>query len=231
MSVERTTSLLEAIDWERGLHAGCGPIGYFLDPDRFVALERSGETLWLTLEEEGLVGVATGPLAAPRDQWSECLIDGPFPGSATVARVGGWDLLCRATLPSGSPAATTDDLEGVRRLLEVAAPTSSVWPGDPHVVAWFGEVANDRLVAVAALTRWASGRHIIASVATAPDERRHGHARRLMEEILVDAAHRGVDDVALGVGLENAGALQLYLGLGFVHRARLVRWRRLPLGA
>ncbi len=230
MSVERTTSLAEAIEWEHELHAGRGPVGYFLDPDRFVALERCGGTLWLTLEGDEPFGVATGPHATPRDEWGECLIDGAFVGSAPVTRVGGWDLFDRATVATGSPATATNDLDEVQRLLEGAAPTSSVWPGDPSVVAWYGEVDDDRLVAVAALTRWGSGRHIIASVATAPDSRRRGHARRLVAGVLADAHRRGLPEVALGVGLENAGARQLYLDLGFVHRARLVRWRRLPLG-
>lgn len=231
MTTTWTDDLDVARQWCDEVEGEHGALAHFLDPTRFVDARRHGATVWLSLEHTTPFGVVIGPDTRPLPQWVECLVDGPASAMPGYERVGGWDLLTRPTDSEGSCARSTDDEDAVEALLRAAAPASSVWPGDPSVVAWYGDYVDADLVATAALVRWGSGRHPIASVATATGARREGRARRLVSGVIVDAARRGIDHVALGVGLENAGARALYLGLGFTHRARLVRWRRLALGS
>ncbi len=66
----------------------------------------------------------------------------------------------------------------------------------------------------------------IANVAVHPDYRRQGIARALMQASLAFIrAKRGVRAI-LNVEANNAGARELYLGLGFVEERTFVRWRR-----
>jgi len=66
--------------------------------------------------------------------------------------------------------------------------------------------------------------YLIANVAVHPDHRRRGIARTLTERALIHARQRRAEAVWLHVRSDNAGALKLYEGLGFVERARRTLW-------
>jgi ribosomal protein S18 acetylase RimI-like enzyme len=55
----------------------------------------------------------------------------------------------------------------------------------------------------------------VDALAVAPGWRRHGVARRLLDEAVRRAAEAGLDGVALDTGLENAPARSLYESAGF----------------
>jgi ribosomal-protein-alanine N-acetyltransferase len=55
----------------------------------------------------------------------------------------------------------------------------------------------------------------INSLAVAPDARRRGHARRLLDHVFQDAVAGGVSSATLEVRRSNAAALALYDRLGF----------------
>jgi ribosomal protein S18 acetylase RimI-like enzyme len=67
--------------------------------------------------------------------------------------------------------------------------------------------------------------YLIANVATHPECRRKGIARALTEQVMQHARQRGVNDLWLHVRADNPGAVQMYLDLGFVERARRTTWR------
>lgn len=55
----------------------------------------------------------------------------------------------------------------------------------------------------------------INSLAVAPDERRKGYARRLLDSVFQDVVSEGVTAATLEVRRSNVAALALYEGLGF----------------
>ena len=67
--------------------------------------------------------------------------------------------------------------------------------------------------------------YLIANVATHPDHRRKGIARELTERAMQLARQRGGNELWLHVRADNPGAVQMYLDLGFVERARRTTWR------
>jgi ribosomal protein S18 acetylase RimI-like enzyme len=69
---------------------------------------------------------------------------------------------------------------------------------------------------------------LIANVATHPDYRRQGIARRLTERAIEHARRRSAPAVWLHVREENQGALQLYRSLGFIERAVRSTWLSQP---
>jgi hypothetical protein len=66
--------------------------------------------------------------------------------------------------------------------------------------------------------------YLIANVAVHPDYRRQGIARRLTEEAITHARQRSAPATWLHVREENQAAVELYLSLGFVERARRTTW-------
>ena len=69
---------------------------------------------------------------------------------------------------------------------------------------------------------------LIANVAVHPDYRRQGIARRLTEQAIAHARQRSAPAVWLHVREENQAAVDLYLSLGFVERARRTSWFSVP---
>lgn len=60
----------------------------------------------------------------------------------------------------------------------------------------------------------------ITTVAVAPEHRRQGIARRLIEELLKRGKERGVACATLEVRASNEAAIRLYEGFGFVRSAK-----------
>lgn len=74
-----------------------------------------------------------------------------------------------------------------------------------------------------------SQRHyLIANVAVHPKYRRQGIARRLTEQAVAHARQRSAPATWLHVREENQAAVDLYLSLGFVERARRTTWFSTP---
>ena len=78
-------------------------------------------------------------------------------------------------------------------------------------------VSREGEVPVAFVCTWhvADELHVL-NVATHPDHRRRGHARRLLEDAISFASERRVRLVLLEVRRSNAGAIGLYRGFGFI---------------
>jgi predicted N-acetyltransferase YhbS len=81
-----------------------------------------------------------------------------------------------------------------------------------------GEPVGFALLALREAEAWVGG------MGVAPEARRRGHGRRVMEAILERAARRGAGDVFLEVIAENLPAIRLYEQLGFEHVRDLEVW-------
>jgi GNAT superfamily N-acetyltransferase len=113
------------------------------------------------------------------------------------------------------------DTKGVGDLLEAAFPKSYAWPGGTGVKRWAGIRDGERLLTVAAEAWPVPGIGFLAGVATHPDARGRGLAKRLCA-FVTDDLLRDNERVALFVDYWNEAALRTYRRLGFTLR---------PLGA
>jgi ribosomal-protein-alanine N-acetyltransferase len=66
------------------------------------------------------------------------------------------------------------------------------------------------------LARVIAGEAEILTLAVAPEQRRQGIARSLLEEALAEAGRRGATEIFLEVAENNAAARRLYASAGFV---------------
>ncbi len=81
------------------------------------------------------------------------------------------------------------------------------------------------------LGRAVAGEAEILTLAVAPEARRRGLGRRLVGAFLAEAAARGADHAFLEVAEENAAAIALYCGAGFVAAGRRRGYFATPEGA
>ena len=83
----------------------------------------------------------------------------------------------------------------------------------PHVISRVAE--RGASIAGYAFARWVTTTGEIMNLAVAPEERRKGLARQLLEAVLEGLLARGVEEVFLEVRVSNQAAQALYLSRGF----------------
>ncbi|MFM8329450.1 MAG: GNAT family N-acetyltransferase, partial [Actinomycetales bacterium] len=74
---------------------------------------------------------------------------------------------------------------------------------------------ENQLLGVAAICKWESGYHVIASVTTEKKLRGQGLGAKLVEVIKSDLANLEIKEVCLGVLSDNESAKKLYDRTGF----------------
>ncbi|MFI5034756.1 MAG: GNAT family N-acetyltransferase [Acidimicrobiales bacterium] len=229
MPVERTNDPVVALEWSFDRLGAANPVAFLLAPESFAFLERTPDSLALTLDGEPRFGAAFGPRPPWRPEWGVCFVDrstlGPRVGALVEA--DHWDFYTRPVGEDEHPRAVdeiTDDA-AVTELLTRDAPHSAVWPGNPEVVAWYGLRDDAGLASVAALVRWRSGYHVLASMATRADARGRGLARRVVAGVVGAASARRVPWLGLGVDHANDVAQHLYVATGFTRRALYTVYR------
>jgi ribosomal-protein-alanine N-acetyltransferase len=93
----------------------------------------------------------------------------------------------------------------------------------PWARLWATRDAQGELVC-AVLTWWAADQVEVVQVSTAPDARRRGLARALLERLVQTATAAQVESLWLEVRHDNQAALGLYRSLGFVTSRRRPRY-------
>lgn len=112
----------------------------------------------------------------------------------------------------------------IQRMLQLSAPESSVWPGNPEILFWV--VARDtekEISGVAAGTKWQTGAFVISSVAVAEGARRTGIGSLVTQIAAQEMFSKGAEVVQLGVRATNRGALALYQSIGFDEQFNFTR--------
>jgi len=133
--------------------------------------------------------------------------------------------LVRAGTPAVVPAARLFDHYRVHYGWPAAAGNAAVWLGQQlglgRLMAWTVSVdgALAGIVTVAPMpaslalgTAW-----LVRDLFVAPDFRRRGLARALLEHVINEASAAGAIRVSLQTEVDNAPALALYRSLGFEH--------------
>ncbi|NDG09875.1 MAG: GNAT family N-acetyltransferase [Actinobacteria bacterium] len=100
--------------------------------------------------------------------------------------------------------------EEIDTFLKLHAPKSSVFPGNKEIVKWACVSHEVQLAGVAAIARWESGEHVVASVAVHSDLRGLGIGAKLMKEVVRVALSEGLKTLCLGVNSDNLSAIALY---------------------
>ena len=104
----------------------------------------------------------------------------------------------------------------IQRLLQLSAPDSSVWPGNPEIMFWTVVRKSEKeIVGAAAGVKWQTGANVVSSVAVAESARRKGFGSLVTSVTAQELFARGAETVNLGVRATNRGALAMYTALGF----------------
>lgn len=117
------------------------------------------------------------------------------------------------------------DDELIKNILDLHAPTSSVYPGNPEIIQW-GCVRNSEgeVSAIGALVRWSSGAHVLSSVATVESQRGKGFATELVKRFISKANQLGIETLSLGVSHKNIGAIKAYQRAGMSELAQFTNY-------
>lgn len=125
-----------------------------------------------------------------------------------------------------------------RRLLPVLGVLGRVWGEMRHIFDGFVWEQDGRIVGTVIVQKMGNDptRWLVGTVATHPDYRRRGIARRLVGRALAHARGHGAQTCVLDVEVDNEPACQLYRGLGFVRydsttRLKLETMPRVPAQA
>lgn len=186
--------------------------------EKFLDADFDGKgSISISREDDGVYGVALGTNPTIPSDWKSFSIESQSVHLVpdTFTQLDEWDCYWAPTLKG-----EIDQSEGVSDseidlFLKANAPKSSVTPGDQEIVQWIQILDEARLVAVAALCRWESGRVVISSVATDAALRGRGLGRELMRRTLIAGNQIGEAALCLGVAHHNESAQRLYASAGF----------------
>ena len=171
----------------------------------------------ISREDRGVYGVALGPNPLIGEDWKSFSIE-----SASINQVpetfilhDEWDCHWAPTIDGEIDLNKNVSDADIDAFLRTNAPKSSVYPGNKEIVQWVHILEETRLVAVAALCRWESGKVVISSVATDSGLRGKGLGKELMRRTLIAGHKLGEKSLSLGVMHQNESAQRLYSAMGF----------------
>lgn len=185
---------------------------------KFLQAEFDGTgSISISREDGGIYGVALGPNPTIPSDWKSFSIESGSKHLVPESFVphDEWDCYWAPTI-NGLIESTegVSDAE-IHTFLKTHAPKSSVYPGDKEIVQWVQILEERRLVAVAALCRWQSGKVVISSVATDVERRGQGLGKELIRRTLIAGHQLGEKSLCLGVMHQNESAQRLYSAMGF----------------
>ena len=227
--MESTQDYQTAISWA---HEILGPVNtprFYIPPKRLDKAVRDEQNFSFILKPEPSDGMkygqAFGKAPIVINGWDKCALDAsdapisPIESSESSesSEFGGlveknrWDFYAADTKDFATNFEELKDDAYISKFLEENTDGSSVMPGDTEILFW-ASVGRD---ALAAVVQWESGAYIIASVATKISERGKGLATQLIQQIMTELHHRGIDQVGLGVAHKNIAAKKVYERCGF----------------
>lgn len=187
------------------------PEEYFLSALRFE------DNFSITRRGEKIYGTAFGEDPLIDSSWEGFSIESKGAKKLTpeFKVVDEWDCYWAPAIKGETlPIRISSDGE-IENFLKFHAPQSSVFPGNEEIVNWIEVFRDEKLVGVAALCRWQSGRVVVSSVATHTEYRGQGVGRELMGKCRSVTHDLGEKFLCLGVMHGNFAAHRLYQSTGF----------------
>ena len=191
----------------------------WIPESKFIELLYDENGISISREDEGIFSFALGPKAPLREFWEKIsfernslwLVNREFNEQTD------WEAhFLHYEGEAVSPLSVIrSDIE-IGEFLKVYAPDLSVFPGNKEIVHWSTLVGErDQLLGVAAICKWESGKHVIASVAINKNYRGQGLGSNLISIIKSDLVNLGISEICLGVLSNNESAKRLYARTGF----------------
>jgi ribosomal protein S18 acetylase RimI-like enzyme len=185
---------------------------------KFLSAEFDGDgSISISREDRGVYGVALGPNPIIGEDWKSFSIESGSINQvpATFTLHDEWDCYWAPTIEGEMDQSESVSDSDIEAFLRSNAPKSSVFPGGKEIIQWVQILDGARLIAVAALCRWESGRVVISSVATDAELRGKGLGKELMRRTLIAGHQLGEKSLSLGVMHQNESAQRLYSAMGF----------------
>lgn len=230
-----TQDFEQAQEWAIEQFGGPNLFQTWMPAEGFVKAERHGNSLAFTRGRDTPYGLGLGDDLHIDPMWQTFSIPRTIPKELTAdfKLAGQWDAYVIDTHKVAEFEARGYRYESpgedrvIADFLNEHAPESSTKPGHPEIVFWRG-LLNDGgdLVAVAALTQWESGGHVLSSVAVHQSFRGQGLAQLLTASIVNESAHMGISHLVLGVAGKNAPAIAAYEKVGFTCMGRFNYFER-----
>lgn len=217
--MERTSSYSQALEWAAQLGIeGVTPSVWIPEVGFEYALRNSDGSVSFTRDGSPNFGLGIGPDPIIDELWQRFALPKALAKEKTLnfklvnrwnpyqIETAGFIDLCGASEISQ---------EGIKEFLDLNAPESSVYPGNPETIFWAGLKIDGELVAVGCLGTWESGAHVISSIATKITERGKGYGTSLTRGLLAIANQKGIKKVFLAVNAKNEVAARVYENIGF----------------
>lgn len=191
--------------------------------ERFIELLHSEGGISMFREDTTPIAFAIGANPPIRDSWKKMSIER---GASVIDEISAkeredWEtyymVIPRDPVPYTEPRVRAD--AEIDSFLKQHAPKSSVFPGNKEIVEWVRVDRNiagkTELLGVAAICRWESGEHVVASVATHSEMRGEGIGVEVMRQTLAVAQRSSIPILCLGVMSNNHSAIALYKKSGW----------------
>ena len=202
--------------WAEDLLGGQNVAKYYISEQNFEAAYKVDRSFSFIVKGEPFYGHLYGenPYLDPR--CTDIAVIGKFSSPEFVVRGGGFQFWEIDTQSVSAAIELLTNTEEIKALIAEHAPDSSVLPGDPEEVFWGGlRNATGELIACAAVVKWQSGLHVMASVVTRTEDRGRGYGTALSKGIASHASELEIPILGLGVRTGNFAAQRAYEKAGF----------------
>lgn len=219
MSARSITDFSDALDYLKTDRKLFTLFKFWIPKEKFVELLIGESGISICREDNGRFVFALGKRAPLRPEWSRISFErsSSWLKELTKYEKNEWEAYS-LDVPSELRLELTQEPEDedIADFLEEHGPDLSVSPGNTEIVHW-SSIRNDsgELEGVAAICKWQSGEHVVASVATHSARRNQGLGKKLMRVVSKELATLGIKQVCLGVTSSNLGAVKLYQNIGY----------------
>ncbi|MBM3742863.1 MAG: GNAT family N-acetyltransferase [Actinobacteria bacterium] len=219
MSTRSITDYSAALDFLKNDWKSSTLIRFWIPKEKFVELLIDESGVSICREDNGKFVFALGKRAPLRLEWSKISFErsSSWLKELTKYEKNEWEAYS-LHVPSEPRLELTEEPkdEEIADFLKEHGRDLSVSPGNPEIVRW-SSIRSDsgELEGVAAICKWQSGEHVVASVVTDSARRNKGLGKHLMKVVSKELATLGIKQVCLGVTSSNLGAVKLYQNIGY----------------
>lgn len=217
--MHRTESYQEAIEWALELGPeGLAPTVWIPEKGFRYALKNSEGSVAFTRDGSPNFGLGVGadPIIDPA--WQRFALPRNLEKNKTIKfkLVNRWNpYMINTAEIQDTGRVQVIETNGVENFLDLYAPTSSVYPGNPETIFWAGIRIENELISVGCVGTWESGARVISSIATKTSERGKGFGSEITKGIVAICNKRGIEEVYLAVNAKNEVAARVYERIGF----------------